>query len=155
MDAKKILTILEVYRVQGNYVSAAMELIEAGCTGLEASALLMKVDAERPKVLEFDWTEFIETHQEDKAFYKLGTRVRYIGSAVPELEGKEFVIDASNIQDDESTEYHLKEFPYLVWGDEIQPVEVRPDDCRCLDSTFEAYGCMCKRRPSGTEWILS
>lgn len=96
--------------------------------------------------IEFDWSIFIEQHQADNAFYKIGTVVRYIGDIIPLYQGREMKVLASNVQDGESTEYCLEGFPYLVWGDEIQPVEVRPEDCQCLDSTFEALGCMCQKR---------
>lgn len=160
MNASKILEIQNRYKTDPdyNYVAAAFDLAAEGCNPLETSKLLLQAESERDKLFpfvlscdpdrelfEFDWSLYKEAHQKDEAEYKIGTKVRYIGGML-EYYDKEFVIGASNVQDDESSEYYLEGVPYLVWGHEIQPVEIRPADCQCSDQAYEVYGCMCKVR---------
>lgn len=61
-----------------------------------------------------------ETHDKNQGKFKVGTTVVYVGTFFPEYTDKEFVILASNVQDEEHTEYLLEGFPFLVYENEIE-----------------------------------
>ena len=65
---------------------------------------------------------FLELHPEDKGKFKVGQSVKYIGEVFPLCSGETFTVLASNVQDEESTEYLLEGFPYLVWEEELEEV---------------------------------
>jgi len=65
---------------------------------------------------------YISLHTKDNGKFKVGSMVRYIGDYFPEHTGKEFKILASNVQDEDSTEYLLEGFPYLVYESLLEKV---------------------------------
>lgn len=79
---------------------------------------------------EFDWRGFEENHSDDRGKFKEGEIVKYIGPKSKldpndwrrQYIGKTFEVRASNVVDDEETEYLLAGFPYLVWEEEIEEI---------------------------------
>lgn len=78
---------------------------------------------------EFDFSGYEEMwkdHKEEK--FKIGEVVKYIGNEYmvnPELialKGKEFEVRAVNRQDEDSVEYLLGGFPYLVYEEELEKI---------------------------------
>ncbi len=71
---------------------------------------------------EFDWTMFEELyHNNNSEKFKIGQVVKYVGHFM-EYKGKQFEVRAANRQDEESVEYLLAGFPYLVYGNELEEV---------------------------------
>jgi len=69
---------------------------------------------------------YIKLHTKDNGKFKVGSIVTYIGTYFPELTGKEFKVLASNVQDEEHTEYLLEGFPFLVYEEEIEEKKDEP-----------------------------
>ena len=71
---------------------------------------------------EFDWAMYEDLHKDETGGkFKAGDTVRYIGDRLG-YKGWEFVVLAVNIVDENSTEYLLDLFPYLVWETEIEEI---------------------------------
>jgi hypothetical protein len=76
---------------------------------------------------EFDLSGFEEIWKNNKEEkYKVGEIVRYIGNnnhiLFDSYKGKTFEVRAANRQDEDSVEYLLAGFPYLVYEEEIEKV---------------------------------
>lgn len=67
---------------------------------------------------EFILDGFVEINLGNLGKYKIDEQVVYIGDFI-EFYGKEFRIRASSTQDENSTEYCLEGFPFLVYEEEL------------------------------------
>lgn len=69
---------------------------------------------------------FKDLHYGDSGKFKVGETVTYISQrflfheVLKHFIGTEFIVEAVNVVDENSTEYLLRGFPFFVWENEIQ-----------------------------------